>query len=456
MFLALLVTAAGNTALQSVLPVIGRAIAIPDMAIALIFSLSALLWTFSAPYWARESDRRGRRRLMQVGVMGFGISMLLCACVILAGLQGLIAPLVTFALFTLARALFGIFGSAANPAAQAFIAGRTSEMERTTALATLSSAFGLGTILGPAVAPFFILPKVGLAGPMFAFAAIAVVVVVLIARGLPDDDPTHFAPEARASDGGAAAASKPSVGGAAASISSGGAAAAMSSGGAAAAMPSVGGSSSGANLIAAEDLGVYGRSERLSLKDSRIQPFMIFGFAAGSLQAATGQALGFFIIDRMNVSAIDAAQMIGIALMAGAGATLLVQWGVIRLLDLSPSQLMRWGTLIAAIGTLGIAFAPDFHALVIAFSLSCAGYGFVRPGFTAGSSLAVTRPEQGALAGAVTSINGSCFVLAPAIGIGLYELQPELPYWLATAGLVWLAVYAWSNPILKASAVRDV
>ena len=437
MFLALLVTAAGNTALQSVLPVIGRAIAIPDMAIALIFSLSALLWTFSAPYWARESDRRGRRRLMQVGVMGFGISMLLCACVILAGLQGLIAPLVTFALFTLARALFGIFGSAANPAAQAFIAGRTSEMERTTALATLSSAFGLGTILGPAVAPFFILPKVGLAGPMFAFAAIAVVVVVLIARGLPDDDPTHFAPEARASGGGAAAAS-------------------MSSGGAAAAMPSVGGSSSGANLIAAEDLGVYGRSERLSLKDSRIQPFMIFGFAAGSLQAATGQALGFFIIDRMNVSAIDAAQMIGIALMAGAGATLLVQWGVIRLLDLSPSQLMRWGTLIAAIGTLGIAFAPDFHALVIAFSLSCAGYGFVRPGFTAGSSLAVTRPEQGALAGAVTSINGSCFVLAPAIGIGLYELQPELPYWLATAGLVWLAVYAWSNPILKASAVRDV
>ena len=437
MFLALLVTAAGNTALQSVLPVIGREIAIPDMAIALIFSLSALLWTFSAPYWARESDRRGRRRLMQVGVMGFGISMLLCACVILAGLQGLIAPLVTFALFTLARALFGIFGSAANPAAQAFIAGRTSEMERTTALATLSSAFGLGTILGPAVAPFFILPKVGLAGPMFAFAAIAVVVVVLIARGLPDDDPTHFAPEARASGGGAAAAS-------------------MSSGGAAAAMPSVGGSSSGANLIAAEDLGVYGRSERLSLKDSRIQPFMIFGFAAGSLQAATGQALGFFIIDRMNVSAIDAAQMIGIALMAGAGATLLVQWGVIRLLDLSPSQLMRWGTLIAAIGTLGIAFAPDFHALVIAFSLSCAGYGFVRPGFTAGSSLAVTRPEQGALAGAVTSINGSCFVLAPAIGIGLYELQPELPYWLATAGLVWLAVYAWSNPILKASAVRDV
>ncbi len=420
----MLVTAAGNTALQSVLPVIGREIAIPDMAIAVIFSLSALLWTFSAPYWARESDRRGRRRLMQVGVLGFGVSMLLCAFVILAGLKGLIAPLVTFALFTVARALFGIFGAAANPAAQAFVAGRTSEAERTTALATLASAFGLGTILGPAVAPFFILPMVGLAGPMFAFAAIAFIVVLLIARGLPDDDPTHAATRAGAS------------------------------GGAAAAMPSVGGSSSGANLIAAEDMATYGRSTRLSLQDSRIRPFMIFGFAAGSLQAATGQALGFFIIDRMGGSAIDAAQMIGIALMAGAGATLLVQWGVIRMLDLSPSQLMRWGTIVAAIGTMGIAFAPDFHALVIAFSLSCAGYGFIRPGFTAGSSLAVTRPEQGAVAGAVTAINGACFVLAPAIGIGLYELRPELPYWLATILLAWLALFAWSNPILKVSIPR--
>ena len=424
-FLALLVTAAGNTALQSVLPVIGREIHIPDMAIAFIFSLSALLWTFSAPYWARESDRRGRRRLMQVGVLGFGGSMLLCALVILAGINGLIAPLVTFALFTLARSLFGIFGAASNPAAQAFIASRTSPAERTTSLATLSSAFGLGTILGPAIAPFFILPFLGLSGPMFAFAGIALVVFILLSRGLPDDDPTHTA------------------------------AADTALGGAAAAMPSVGGSSSGANLIAAEEMGHYGRKERLSLKDRRILPFMIFGFASGSLQAATGQALGFFIMDRMNTSAIDAAQMIGIALMAGAGATLLVQWGVIRLLDLSPSQLMRWGTLIAAIGTLGIAFAPDFHALVIAFALACAGYGFARPGFTAGSSLAVSRPEQGAVAGAVTSVNGSCFVLAPAIGIGLYELKPELPYWLATLGLLSLALYAWTNPLLRTSIPRE-
>lgn len=425
-FAALLVTAAGNTALQSVLPVIGREIRIPDMAIAVIFSLSALFWTFSAPYWARQSDVRGRRRLMQVGVMGFGVSMLLCACVILAGIRGLITPLVTFGLFMAARALFGIFGAAANPAAQAYVAGRTTPAQRTTALATLASAFGLGTILGPAVAPFFILPVVGLAGPMFAFAVIALAVVVALQLGLPDDDPTHAPPGTGQPGRGAVAT-----------------------------MPSVGGSPVGASAMAAEETTVTGRRDRLAVTDPRIKPFMIYGFAAGSLQAATGQALGFFIIDRMGGTGMPAPQMIGIALMGGAGATLLVQWGVIRILDLSPSQLMRWGALLAAAGTLGIAFAADFHSLVLAFALASAGFGFARPGFTAGSSLAVSRAEQGGVAGAVTAVNGACFIVAPAIGIGLYEVVPELPYWLAAAGLLILAAYAWKNRLLRYSEVVE-
>lgn len=420
-FAALLVTAAGNTALQSVLPVIGREIDIPDMAIAVIFSLSALFWTFSAPVWARQSDLRGRRLLMQVGVVGFGVSMLLCAAVILAGLHGLIAPLVTFALFTLARSLFGIFGAAANPAAQAYVAGRTSRAERTSTLAILASAFGLGTILGPAVAPLFVLPVVGLSGPMFAFAAIALIVALALQWGLPDDDPTH-APGARSGRGAAAA------------------------------MPSIGSMPTGASALAAEELTASGVRQRMKLADPRVRPFMLYGFAAGSLQAATGQAIGFLIIDRVaNGVGLAATQLISIAFMVAAGATLLAQWGIIRLLDLTPSQLMRWGSLIAAGGTAGIALAPDFHTLVLAFAVASAGFGFARPGFTAGASLAVGRAEQGAVAGAVTAVNGACFILAPAVGIGLYELVPELPYALAAAALLALAAYAWVNPLLRNS-----
>ena len=72
---------------------------------------------------------------------------------------------------------------------------------------------------------------------------------------------------------------------------------------------------------------------------------------------------------------------------------------------------------------------------------------------TAGSSLAVARHEQGGVAGAVTAVNGACFILAPAVGIGLYELKPELPYWLSALGLLVLATYAWRNRLLRQSAV---
>lgn len=411
-FAVLLVTAAGNTALQSVLPAIGREIRMPDLLIALIFSLSAVIWTVSAPFWARQSDLRGRKALMQVGVAGFGVSMLLCAGIIYAGLNGLLAAVATFLLFAAARCIFGIFGSAANPAAQAYVAGRTSEAERTNALATLSSAFGLGTILGPAVAPFFVVPVLGLSGPLFAFAVIALLILVAARMMLPADDPAHR--------GGT---------------------------GAAAAMPTIGGAPTGANVTAA----VRGRQERLSWRDPRIKPFMIYGFVSGSIQAATGQALGFLIIDRMATSPAEAQHFIGIALMAGAAATLLAQWGLIRMLHMTPAALMGWGTALAALGTAGIAFSGSYYGIVVSFALTSLGYGFARPGFTAGSSLAVREDEQGAVAGAVTSVNGSCFILAPAIGIGLYELSQPLPYVLGALGLVLLWMYALRSPALRAA-----
>jgi MFS family permease len=432
-FAALLIVAAGNTALQTIIPGIARVIHIPDLLVAIIFSFSALLWTFSAPYWARQSDIRGRRRLMEVGIIGFGVSMLGCGIVILAGLKGVLGSIATFALFASLRSLFGIFGSASNPAAQAYVASRTSTTERTGALASLSSAFGLGTIIGPAVAPLFIIGWLGLSGPLFAFAVIAIVMLVALRIYLPDDDPTHFP--------GRIGAGRDAIADPGAESGYGH--------GAPSSEPTIGGGATGGSLQAA----TAGRAPRLSWRDPRILPFMIFGFFSGSIQAATGQALGFLVIDSQGGNALAAQKEIAIIFMASAGATLLAQWGIIPMFRMTPPLLMRWGTAIAAIGTAGVALAPDFYGLVISFALSSLGYGLARPGFTAGASLAVGQEEQGGVAGAVTSINGSCFVLAPAIGIGLYQFGRTLPYTLGGAALVVLLVFVATNAALRREPV---
>ena len=414
-FLMLLVIAGGNTALQSILPALGRALALPDLAVALFFSLSAIVWTIAAPYWARRSDRQGRKRIMLVGLSGFVVATLIGALVMTAGLRGLIGSVALIAALSLARGVFGLFGSATMPAAQAYVASRTSRARRTVALGQLASAFGLGTILGPALAPFFVLPVVTLAGPLFVFALAGLLVLILVRARLPNDG-------VEADDADPA-------------------------GGAVASMPSIGGAPTGASAISAAE----GRPTRLSWRDPRIRPFIIFGALSANAQAAASQSLGFLVIDRLGLPPIEAQKFIGIALMAGAAAALLAQWGLIGAFDLKPRQLLRWGAGFATAGLALLAAAPDYHAIVVAFGVAGVGFGFTRPGFTAGASLAVGADEQGAVAGAVTAVNGAAFILAPAVGIGLYAIDRHLPFLLSTALMAGLFWYAGANERLRAN-----
>src|SRR3546814_11375209 len=104
--------------------------------------------------------------------------MALCGFVLWAGLEGWLAASMTFILFALFRSLYGGLGSAAPPAVQAYVAARTDPEQRTQALSLVSSSFGLGTVIGPAIAPFFILPIVGPARQLPVFALIGIAVLI--------------------------------------------------------------------------------------------------------------------------------------------------------------------------------------------------------------------------------------------------------------------------------------
>ena len=409
LFMVMLTIAAGNTALQSVLPALGRSLKVADSAVAAAFSVSALLWVVAAPFWAKRSDQHGRRAMILLGVGGFSVSLLLCGLFLAAGINGWISGTAAFICFIVGRLIYGTFGAAAPPAVQALVAGRTSREERTRALTLLGSAFGLGTILGPAIAPYLILGalgsvEIGLSGPAFLFALFGAAMFVAVWRRLPNDltpqPGTH---------------------------------------GAANAYPSIGGQSSGASVTAATEP----HSEHVSYKDPRIRAWMIAGLVMGHAQAMTGQAIGFLVIDRLHVAPAEALQPTGLVLMMGAGAALLVQWGIIPLLDLKPRQLVLIGLVFASAGCAMTGLASSLYGIATAYALASIGFGFTRPGFTAGSSLAVGHAAQGSVAGKVTSINGAAFVLGPSIGVGLYEARHALPYLTASAALVLLFGYAW-------------
>jgi len=396
------------------MPAIGREIGIADFWVTVSYTWSAVLWVMLAPYWARASDKHGRKTLTLVGVGGFIVSMTLCGLALLGGLKGVLAGGLTFGTFAICRAIYGSLGSATPSATQAYLASRTRRTARVEALSALSSSFSLGTIVGPALAPLFVLPLVGLAGPLFVFAAIAIIVFVAIVVGRPDDTkPRH----GRRSGHGAA----------------------MS-------YPSLASPPTGASVIAA----TRPKGKGLKWTDQRIRGWITSGVVAGHAQAGTLACIGFFIIDRLHLAPHGSEEEISIVMMAGAGATLAAQWVLIPRLRLGPRSLILWGSTIGACGMVVTMLAGDLYGIVLGFGLTSLGFGFIRPGFTGGASLAVPLADQGSVAGVITAANGASYVIAPGVGMLLYAADPHWPF-IAGAALL-LGLVLWGRWRLAVSA----
>jgi MFS family permease len=409
LFTVMLVTAAGNTAMQSVMPSIGTALKVDDVWISLAYSWSALLWVVCAPIWARRSDRRGRKAMMALGLIGCVVSMLLCGLSLYAGLNGWLSALWTLIAFAAARSLYGGFGSAAPPAVQAYVAARTPRAERTQALSLIASSFGLGTVIGPALAPLMVLPflGLGLTGPFICFAVIGLAALVVLRLRLPNDEP-QFAARGQAApySSGSGAPSDPEDG----------------------------------------PEGDNGEEPpRLSWLDQRLRPWIIAGFFGGHAQAMVLGVSGFLVLDRLGLreTPAEGAGPVGLVLMSGAIATLLAQWGLIPRFDLGPRAATLWGIATAAFGTLVLGLGESLHTIALGYAIASLGFGLFRPGTTAGTSLAVTRAEQGQASGIVASLAGASYIYAPALGVWLYGTSDWLGFGLMIALCLAVLVHGW-------------
>ncbi len=395
LFVATMTAAAGNTALQSVLPAIGRSFELSDTVIAGAFALSALFWTLTPGLWARLSDTHGRKNMVLLGLAGFTLSMIGIGISVSVGLAGLIGSVTALVFIVISRSLYGIFGSATPTASQAYIADRTNREERTEAMSVQASAQGLGTVIGPALAPLFVLPIVGLAGPLYVFAGVGVIVWLIVRRYLPSGDVPRQA---------------------------------------------IGGQTPTKGLW----------------KDPRVLPFLVYGFLITSTQAINISVLGFHVLDEVSLPPLQAQSYVGIAMLAGAAATLMAQWGLIRIFRLEPKDLIRWGAVLALGGNLISAIAQDFYGVVLGYAVMSLGLGFARPGFMAGSSLALDARDQGAVAGLIVSVMGLCFLVPPVLGVALYEWTAPAPFILnglmAVAGLA--LAFIW-GPLAHAGEAVD-
>jgi MFS family permease len=362
LFACLVTSGIGNSMLFAILPPLVREIGMADVTVGAVYTVSAVAFTFASQFWGSVSDVIGRRPVILVGLMGYALSMFAFAAAVAGALAGAVSLTMTFLALTLSRGAFGLIGSAAGPAAQAYIADRTPPEGRTAALSRMTSAFALGAAIGPAIAAG-LAPITGYVAPLAIVAGAALFGAVAVHLFVPERRP----PQLAVGQGGLAARAKLAT-------------------------------------------------------DARLFPILSVGVAIWVVQGSVLQTINFHIMDALGVNARDALALAGIVLTLGALAGLIAQIGVVPFCRLLPRTAMVMGGLISAFGLLLLMVVGNLVTILIGFCATSFGMGLSRPGMTGAASLAVSPEEQGGAAGVAAGTAGAGFIIAPFTGLGLREL----------------------------------
>jgi MFS family permease len=377
-FLAIMCIHVGQTVVFAILAPLGREVGLVEWQIGTIITCSSLVFSLASPRWGRLSDRWGRKPVMVLGLVGYTIGTLVFASVFWAALQGWLSATPLFITLVVARMAQSAIMSATSPAATAYLADITDAHERTAAMGMISTAHSIGTIAGPVVAWFAFL---SLLAPMYMVAGATLLAAVLVMRGLPD----------------VGAGTRP-------------------------------------------DTPVSTPAGGRPGLDREVLPFIAVGVAMYTGFAIVQQTLGYYIQDRLKLSAIDTAQQVGYVMLATAVASLASQWWPVRRLGWRPAILMRVGLSCMTLGFAGVGVSGSTLALALSMGLVGLGMGMAGPGFSAAATLSAPAHKQGAVAGLVSASPAMGFIVGPLVGALLYHLNAHLPSWGAAGLFVLLLV----------------
>jgi len=365
---SLAVTGIGQTLLYALLPMASRQLNLSGFQSSAVFALSALLWSLSSPFWGRISDRSRGAAVLALGMSGQALSNLAVGATIYFAQRGLLPHGAVFPLLLVLRGINGVLGSAVLPSAQGLALRSAPGRPRIAIVGTVASSWSIGTMAGPGFAA--VLAPIGLAAPLFAAAALSTLAgLVLLLR--------------RAGSGPAVASSA-------------------------------------------------ARPHALRFIRRRIWPLMIMSLGVGTANAIVAQSTGFFVQDRLGLTAHGAVAVAGAALSLAAACSVAMQIIAIRLRPAATSLIVA-GAALLALATLAVVLMPAAALLVPAIGIAGAGIGAAALGISTSASL-MTRPDQqGGVAGSLASASSLGAIVSALAVMPFYESLPDLPYLAAGA-----------------------
>jgi MFS family permease len=170
------IVGAGQTVVFAVVPVVARSTGLTEIQSSLIFAASAAMMMLVSPWWGRVCDRIGRLPVVLFGLTSYGVLLAMLALILRSGQAGASA-LFVFAAAVTCRGLHGALTAGVLPAAQAELGGNAGASDRVGNMATVSIAFGIGSLLGPGMVGLLV--KFGELASLWFLAAAALIMAVL-------------------------------------------------------------------------------------------------------------------------------------------------------------------------------------------------------------------------------------------------------------------------------------
>jgi MFS family permease len=148
-----------------------------------MISIGSIATAVAAAAWGAASDRFGRKRVMLAGFAGLFAGYVLHTATIWSGLAATLSGSTLFLLLAATRALVGGFQPAVPAGAQALMADNTGADERSSGMAIIGAANGVGLVVGPALGGLLALH--GLIWPLVLATVLCLVSFFIVAVAVP-------------------------------------------------------------------------------------------------------------------------------------------------------------------------------------------------------------------------------------------------------------------------------
>lgn len=382
LFIALMSVGMGQSLAFIVVPPAARQLGLSEFEVGLVFSMSALLWMLTSPFWGRMSDSLGRRRIIVAGLAGYALSLIFFITVLYLGQIGAIAAGIFLPLLIFTRMINGGLGSATRPASLGFVVDFTTSSRRTQGLSRVESGFHLGVFVGPMLGSLlFALGSYLSAGnpfysqvpPFYFFASFGIISAIIVWFVLPESRVQQRAQ-------------------------------------------------------------TRNKSKRsLSYLDKRILPFLVLAVLNGLGNATFTQTSAFYFLDYLGVSQgqIYTLTSFGFGLMS-AGMLAMTLWLVPRW-RISSHRLLSISSYCMVLSCACMVLGQSLLTALAGMMLFGVATGLQSPGRLSGLSHLVPPSEQGAAMGMLGGVMPLGHIASPILIMPLYVYEPRLPFVLLGA-----------------------